>query len=74
MLKDDWPNGSPVSVTQIVCKGFLDVKCVWMQPVLTFDIALSGVDVRRFVPLVEVKEQSPPANVQDSWHSCSECA
>jgi hypothetical protein len=71
MLKDDLPDSPSVGATQIVRKGFLDVKRVRVQPILALDITLPRMDMRRFIPFIEVKEQSPSANVQDGRHGCS---
>lgn len=68
MLKDNLSDGSNIGGIGAVNIRFFDVETVRVQPEFAIYVAFVGVDVRRFVSLVRVKEQSPAANEQDGGH------
>jgi hypothetical protein len=69
MLESDLSQGTTPGWIQVVGVGFLDVKGIGVEPVLSFSIALASMNVWWLVAFVGVEEESPTANEQDRRHA-----
>lgn len=61
-LKDDPAHDSLIDRTHVVGVGLHGLETLDFEPVLGFGVSLSAMNVDRFVPFIDVEEETPAEN------------
>jgi hypothetical protein len=59
---------TPIFRRQVETKRLLNVKIIPVEPIFTFCIAFSTVNMNRFISFICIEEKSPSHYKQYGWH------